>query len=276
MPETIDWPMHVQAAPSASCSSTSSLPPSSSSSSAAAPPSPTGLTFSGSARSATPSVFWKTWGLEWGTFAAFAALTFLILFGAFLALRHSHAADLPDTHTIFFAGRPIELPVAKALRIIAVIAALLIAVATGLAMESAVAHAGPLLVRAARRHNRHRPHLRPAARLLSLYPARLAAYRRMAAHAGRDRVRSCRAVSACRGRRARAGRALRSAASLPWRGVSIAAGFLLLTLAIHEYVGRFDLLFEHHTIFDGVTYTDAHVTLTGMLFVSGGAGYWAR
>jgi uncharacterized membrane protein (UPF0182 family) len=28
------------------------------------------------------------------------------------------------------------------------------------------------------------------------------------------------------------------------------------------------LLFEHHTIFDGVTYTDAHVTLTGMLFVA--------
>src|SRR5208283_6228645 len=64
------------------------------------------------------SVFWKTWGLERGTFAAFAALTFLILFGAFLALRHSHAADLPETHTIFFAGRPVELPVAKALHLI--------------------------------------------------------------------------------------------------------------------------------------------------------------
>ena len=58
------------------------------------------------------------------------------------------------------------------------------------------------------------------------------------------------------------------AASLPWRGVSIAGGFLLFALAIREYVGRFDLLFEEHTIFDGVTYTDAHVTLVGMLFIS--------
>ncbi len=73
---------------------------------------------------------------EWGTFAAFAALTFLILFAVFLALRHSHAADLPDTHTIFVGGRPIELPVAKFLHIVAVIGALVIAVATGFAMES--------------------------------------------------------------------------------------------------------------------------------------------
>jgi uncharacterized membrane protein (UPF0182 family) len=57
-------------------------------------------------------------------------------------------------------------------------------------------------------------------------------------------------------------------ASLPWRGVSIAVGFLLLTFAMREYVGRFELLFEHHTIFDGVTYTDAHVSLLGMLFIT--------
>ena len=68
-------------------------------------------------------------------------------------------------------------------------------------------------------------------------------------------------------RRALGGR-FGGAASLPWRGVSIAAGFLLFALAIREYIGRFDLLFEQHTIFDGVTYTDAHVTLIGMLFIS--------
>jgi hypothetical protein len=53
-----------------------------------------------------------------------------------------------------------------------------------------------------------------------------------------------------------------------WRGVSLAFGFLLLTLALHEYIGRFQLLFEHHTVFDGISYTDAHVSLIGMLFVS--------
>src|SRR6202041_3170886 len=43
--------------------------------------------------------------------------------------------------------------------------------------------------------------------------------------------------------------------------------FLLLVLAMNVYVDRFELLFEHHTIFDGITYTDAHVTIHGLLIV---------
>ena len=69
------------------------------------------------------------------------------------------------------------------------------------------------------------------------------------------------------GGRLRSGQ-FRDSASSIWRGVSIAASFLLLALAIREYVGRFDRLFASHTIFSGVTYTDAHITLTGMLFIS--------
>jgi len=56
-------------------------------------------------------------------------------------------------------------------------------------------------------------------------------------------------------------------AALPWRGLSITLAFLLLIVAIRAYIGRFELLLEDHTIFGGVTYTDAHVTLTGMLVV---------
>src|SRR5258708_17969154 len=53
-----------------------------------------------------------------------------------------------------------------------------------------------------------------------------------------------------------------------WRGFSIAFAFILLMLAVRVYLGRFEQLFEDHTIFAGVTYTEAHVTLTGMLIVS--------
>ncbi len=172
-------------------------------------------------------VFWKTWGLEWGTFAAFAALTFLILFGAFLALRHSHAADLPDTHTIFFAGRPIELPVAKALRLIAVIAALLIAVATGLAMESA----WPTLAL-----YWYAPHAATTVtdpifgRPLAFYLFTLPAWQLIAGWLLTLAVIVCVLavlfLLVAGGGRALDGRF--AAASLPWRGVSIAAGFLLL------------------------------------------------
>jgi hypothetical protein len=54
---------------------------------------------------------------------------------------------------------------------------------------------------------------------------------------------------------------------LPWRGLSITFAFLLLIVAMRVYISRFERLFDDHTIFGGVTYTDAHVTLTGMLVV---------
>jgi uncharacterized protein len=40
-------------------------------------------------------------------------------------------------------------------------------------------------------------------------------------------------------------------------------------LAVKVYLGRYERLFQDHTIFAGVTYTEAHVMLTGMLVVSG-------
>jgi uncharacterized protein len=68
------------------------------------------------------------------------------------------------------------------------------------------------------------------------------------------------------GARALAGSLSRSV-TLPWRGLSITFGFLLLVVAMRVYMGRFERLFDDHTIFGGVTYTDAHVTITGMLVV---------
>ena len=53
----------------------------------------------------------------------------------------------------------------------------------------------------------------------------------------------------------------------PGAGSPSRLAFLLLIIGLRVYVSRFEQLFDHHTIFDGVTYTDAHVTLTGMLFV---------
>jgi uncharacterized membrane protein (UPF0182 family) len=214
------------------------------------------------------SVFWKSFGLEWGTFAVFAVLTFLVLFGAFLILRHSHDADLPETHTVYFAGRPITLPLAKALRIIALIGALAVAIATGFAMESqwptlalywyapqtAAAVADPIF-----------------GRPLGFYLFTLPAWQLITGWLLTLAIILCILavlfLVAAGGGRALGGR-LGNAVSLPWRGVSVAAGFLLFILAIREYIGRFQLLFEPHTIFDGVTYTDAHVTLIGMMFIS--------
>jgi hypothetical protein len=54
----------------------------------------------------------------------------------------------------------------------------------------------------------------------------------------------------------------------PWRGLSIAISFLLFVVAMMVYVSRFESLFEHHTLFDGINYTDAHINIHGLLIVS--------
>ena len=79
-------------------------------------------------------VFWKTLSLQWGIFAAFAAATFLILYGSFLALKRAHLPDLPSGHTIFIGGQPVKLPVEPVLRLIALGVSLVIAAATGAGM----------------------------------------------------------------------------------------------------------------------------------------------
>src|SRR5450432_1837826 len=56
-------------------------------------------------------VFWKTWSLQWEIFALFAVATFLILYGAFWALKRGHQADLPIDHRIVLGGQPVTLSV---------------------------------------------------------------------------------------------------------------------------------------------------------------------
>ncbi len=213
-------------------------------------------------------VFWKTFGLQWGTFAVFAVLTFLVLFGAFLAFRHGHAGDLPETHTIFFAGRPVELPVAKFLRTIGLIAALLISIATGFAMESQWPTLALYWYAPATATNPVDPIM---GRQLGFYLFTLPAWELIAGWLLTLAVLICILavlfLIAAGGGRLRSGHFEGSTASI-WRGVSIALGFLLFALAIREYVGRFDLLFDQHAIFSGVSWTDAHVTILGMSFIS--------
>ncbi len=215
------------------------------------------------------AVFWKTWGLQWGTFATFAALTFLIVYGGMAALKHAHAADLPETYTIYFAGRPISLPVGRALHFAAVLLSFFIAVATGAAIGSewpslalywnAPNATGIIADPIFRRPLNFYLFTLPAWQLISGWLMTLAILLCIAAAVFLLLSGGSRALD-----RLSSGR---SGASV-WRGVSMAFGFLLLTLALREYIARYELLFEHHTIFDGVTYTDAHINLIGMLLIS--------
>ena len=212
-------------------------------------------------------VFWKTRSLEWGIFAAFAVVTFLILYGAFSALRRAHSADLPADHTIFIQGNAVKLPVASALHMIAAGLSLVVALATAAAMEAQ----WPTLALYWYAPRTTGSVADPIFGLpLNFYLFTLPAWHLIVGWLLTVSVLTC--VFAVvfllitSGTRAIGGH-LGSAFQLPWRGLSITVGIFLFILALHVYIGRFDLLFEHHTIFEGVTYTDAHVTLTGLLVV---------
>jgi uncharacterized protein len=212
-------------------------------------------------------VFWKTLSLQWGIFAAFTAATFLILYGPFLAIKRAHLPDLPSGRTILIGGQPLKLPVEPVLRVIALGVSLVIAAATGAGMmvewpKLALFWYAPRTTGAVVDPIFGKPlnfflFALPAGQLIAGWLLTLAVITCLLAVFF---------ILITGGTRMLAGRLSRSV-TLPWRGLSITFAFLLLILATRAYIGRFELLLDDHTIFGGVTYTDAHVTLTGMLIV---------
>src|SRR5208282_222456 len=213
-------------------------------------------------------VFWKTLSMQWGIFAFFTAATFLILFGSFLLLKRAHLPDLPSGHTIYIGGQPLKLPVEPVLRLIALGVSLVIAAGTGASMMGewptfalfwyapGVAGGGvsdPIFGKS-----------------LNFFLFTLPAWQLIAGWLLTLAILTCVLagffVLITGGSRVLSGQLSRSV-TLPWRGLSITFGFLLVIVAMRVYISRFELLLEDHTIFGGVTYTDAHVTLAGLLVV---------
>ena len=212
-------------------------------------------------------VFWKTLSLQWEVFTAFASATFLILFGSFLALKRAHLHDLPDGHTILIGGQPVKLPVERGLRLIALGMSLAIAAASGVGMMAE----WPTLALFWYAPRATGVVLDPIfGKPLNFFLFALPAWQLVASWLLTLAVITCLLagffILITGGSRVLAGRLSRHV-TLPWRGLSITFAFLMLILAMRVYIGRFERLLDDHTIFGGVTYTDAHVTLTGMLAV---------
>jgi len=212
-------------------------------------------------------VFWKTLSLQWGIFAAFTAATFLILYGSFLALKRAHLPDLPSGHTILIGGQPVKLPVEPVLRLVALGVSLAIAAATG----ASVMVEWPTLALFWNAPRATSGVVDPIfGKSLTFFLLALPAWQLIAGWLITLAVIICMLAAffilITGGSRVLTGRLSRYVA-LPWRGLSVTLAFLLLILAMRVYLGRFERLFDDHTIFGGVTYTDAHVTLTGMLVV---------
>ena len=211
-------------------------------------------------------VFWKTLGMQWELFAGFAVLTFAFAYGAFLALRRLHRGEMPSGHTVFINGQPLKLSVEPVIRIGTLVGSLLIAGITGVAMMSEWTTFALFW---------HAPHATggvvdpiwgkplnfylftlPALQLVLGWFLTLALIGCALALLFLFLTGSTRAFGDHGGIR-----------SLSWRGLNSAIAFLMIVVALRVYVGRFEQLFDHHTIFEGVSYTDAHVLLTGKLFL---------
>src|SRR6202045_88076 len=208
-------------------------------------------------------VFRKTISLQWLVFAGFFVATFLILYGWFLGLWRAYQPHLLGGGPIFVGGRPIRLPVERMLRPIGLLVSLGIAFVTGTNMMldwSTFA----LYWYAPRTNGIVDPIF---GRPLNFYLFTLPAWQFISGWLLTLAVISC--VIAIffifiTGSTRVFGR---GELPLPWRGFSIAFAFLLLCIAMRVYIGRFERLFDDHTIFGGVTYTDAHVMLGGLLVV---------
>jgi len=215
-------------------------------------------------------VFWRTLNFQAAAFGAFAGLTFVALYGSFLLFKPASLSDLTSGGTIIINGQPVKLPMEPALRIIALVVALVIALVTGAGMMEewptlalawygggAAGAADPIF-----------------GRPLNFYLFTLPAWDLISGWLMTLAVISCgiavfftvigggtRIVGKLRGRA--------PGSILQLRGLSCAVGLLLLATAARVWLGRFDRLVADETIFTGIGYTDAHVTLTGLTIVSG-------
>ena len=212
-------------------------------------------------------VFRKTLSLQWAVFAAFFAGTFFILYGWFLALWRAYQPDLLSGGIIFIGRQPLKLPGERILRLIVLVVSLVIAAATGAGMMAewptfalywyAQRTTGGVVDPIFGKPVHFYLFTLPAWQFITGWLLTLAVIACVVAVFFILITGSTHVFAGRRG----------GSIPLPWRGFSISFAFLLLIFAMRVYVGRFEALFDQHTIFGGVTYTDAHVTLTGLLVV---------
>jgi len=214
-------------------------------------------------------VFWKSVGLQWGIFAGFALVTFAVLYGALWALRRAHRDEMPSGHTIMVNGQPLKLSVEPVIRVLGLAVSFLVAAISAAAMMGewptlalwwyAPATGGEVVDPIFGRPLHFFLFTLPAWHILLNWLLMLAVIPCILAGLF---------LAISGGTSAIGKRSLRyDLGPARWRGFSIAVAWLLLVAAAREYVGRYDLLLEPHTVFQGVNYTDAHVSITGMTVV---------
>jgi len=221
-------------------------------------------------------VFWKTLNLQSAIFTGFAVATFILLYGAFLALKPARFGDLASGNVVIINGQPLRVPVGPALRAVALIGSLIISLATATGMTADwptfalwwYGRPGGQPVPAAAASLAVDPIFR---RPIAFYLFTLPAWERIAGWLMTIAVLMLLMAlffAVVSGAMRTSARVFRRPGAPASHGLALAWAFVLLMLALQVWLGRFERLFDDHTIFAGVTYTEAHITLTGMLIVA--------
>ena len=215
-------------------------------------------------------VFWRTLGLQTAIFALTAGLTFAVLFGAFLALKPAGFGEIGEGGVIMINDRPVKVPVGPALTLIAAAIAAVIALGTA----GSMAGHWPAIALWWYGHATASPAAQVTepifGRPVGFYLFTLPVWELGAGWLLQVGILSF-AVAlfffvTWRGTRILRGHGFTDSGAT--RGLALTWAVVLLAIAVETYLGRFDRLFDEHPIFSGVTYTDAHVTLTGAWLVS--------
>jgi hypothetical protein len=212
------------------------------------------------------AVFWTRINLQAATFAVFAVVSFAAIYGAFLALKPARFDQLIGGR-IMINQQWVQVPIESVLKLVVLGLALAIAVANAGGMMSswstfALFWDAPPDTSA----------LDPIfGRPLGFYLFTLPAWQLIVGWLLTLSVIACLmaalfvlAVARARGV---VERGFGAAQIRLWRGLSITVALLLLVLALHAWLGRFERLYQDNTIFAGVGYTDAHIALPGTLVV---------
>jgi uncharacterized protein len=216
-------------------------------------------------------VFWKTLNLQAAVFLVAGVVTFVALYGTFRLLRPPDFGEIGTAGLFYVNNRPVRLPVGPVLSLLAILVSALIAFGTATAMTSdwttlALWWYGREGSLPAAAHAVDPVFGRPLAFFLFILPA----WQMLADWLTRTAIlifaMGLFFFATTRKKRVPRLRGARSPREL--RGLAITWALLMFAIALQVYLGRYDRLFAEHTIFTGVTYTDAHVRLTGLLLVS--------
>jgi uncharacterized membrane protein (UPF0182 family) len=224
------------------------------------------------------SVFWTRLSLQAATFGAFALVTFLAVYGVFRALVPDSLSELIGS-SILINRRRVTLPIESIQKLVGVALSVIVAAVAGASMMQRWMTLA-LFWYAPRNAGLPDPIF---GRPLDFYLFALPTLQLVSGWLLTLTVISCLIAAAfvllSGGTAVWMQRRMSGTPMRLWRGLSISLGAFLLMLAVRAYLGRYEYLFQDGTVFSGVTYTDAHVTLGGTLvicvaLVAGAAVAW--